>query len=328
MKIRLLLLLFVAACFSSAARSQVVETSRGKVEFIGLEQWTPQTIQAKLGHSSTDALHFCAADLRKKLGFPDSVVDVSPEEGKLYTIIAVVEPQYAARVQYRPEPLKSMPTPGEWRKLLPLIEQQKVINNLLDYGQTLKGASKVEKPFLQDSDLDKTWWPLLKERRSEKDYRQALKRLARDGDYKNRMIAAMILTNFSERDAAWLALMDGARDKNPSVNITCYQALMTLTTYVPRKVDWAKAAHAIRHILNGTNLFAFKHVLNTLTKTKVSAKLAPALLGHGGAKLLFAYLKANHKAEREAARQFLIQVSGKDFGYDDEKWRAWIDGPV
>lgn len=324
MKRRLLLLLLITIWFSSAGQSQVVETSRGKVEFIGLEQWTPQMIQTRLGHSSTDALHFCAADLRKKLGFADSVVDVSLDGDKLYTIIAVVEPQHADQVQYRNEPTRALPAPSEWRDLLPLVEQNRVLNNLLDYGRTLKGASKVEKPYLQDSDLDKTWWPLLGQRRSERDYRQALKTLADDGDYKHRMVAAMILTNFAERDGAWLALMNGVRDKNPLVNSACYQALITLTTYVPRKVNWAKAAPGIRHILSGTNLFAFKHVLTTLTKTKVSAKLAPTLLGQGRAKLLLAYLRAKHKAEKEAARQLLIQLSGKDFGYDDEKWGAWI----
>src|SRR5262245_28641915 len=105
----------------------------------------------------------------------------------------------------------------------------------------------------------------------------------------------MILTNFADRDSAWLALMDGVRDQNTAVNVACYQALITLTTYVPRKVDWAKATPSIYHILNGTNLFAFKFILNTLTKTQVSSKLAPRLLINGGARLLFAYLTAKHK---------------------------------
>lgn len=326
MKIRLLLLLLITMGLSPVGQSQVIETSKGKVEFIGLEQWTPQMIQARLGHNSTDALHFCAADLRKKLGFPDSVVDVSREADKLYTVIAVVEPQYSNHVQYRPEPLMSMPTPDEWRDLLPVVEEKTVLNNLLDYGQSIKGAIKVEKPYLPASYLDKTWWPLLRQHRSEKDYRQALKRLSDDGDYRNRVIAAMILTNFADRNEAWLALMDGVRDKNFFVNTTCYQALITLTTYVPRKVNWAKAAPSIRHILGGTNLFAFKHVLKTLTKTKVSAKLAPVLLANGRANLLLAYLRAQHKDEKEVAHQFLIQLSGKDFGYDDKKWGVWIAG--
>ena len=328
MKIAMLSFLLIVIAFNSAVYPQVVETSKGKVEFIGLEQWTPRMVQEKLGYNSTDNLHFCAADLKKKLGFHDAVVDISAEDGKLYTIIAVVEPQYTNRVQYRPEPLTSMPTPVEWRDLLPIAEQKKFLNNVLRYGESLKGALTVEKPELPDSDLDKTWWSLLQQRRSEKDYRQALKRLNEDADYRNRMIAAMILTNFAGQDAAWSALMDGVRDKNPFVSTVCYQALITLTTYVPRKVNWTKAAPGIHHILNGTNLFAFKHVLISLTKTKVSPKLAPVLLRNDGAKLLFGYLNARHKNERDLARQFLIQLSGKDFGYDVEKWKAWISRSV
>ena len=273
MKIRLLLLLLITIGFSSVGRSQVVETSKGKVEFIGLEQWTPSIVQAKLGYNSTDALHYCAAELKEKLGFPDSVVAIYPEDGKLYTVITVVEPQYAERVQYRLEPSTAIPTPAEWRDLLAIVEQKKYINSLLSYGESLRGALKVERAPVQDS--DKAWWQLLQQRRSEKDYRQTLRRLTQDGDYRNRVIAAMILTNFADRNAAWLALMDGVRDQNPFVNLTCYQALITLATYIPRKVDWAKAAPSIHHILNGTNLFAFKFVLNTLTKTQVSTKLAP-----------------------------------------------------
>lgn len=323
MRIRLLLLLLLTIGFCAVGHSQVIETSKGKVEFIGLEQWSPKMIQEKLGFSSTDGFHFCAADLKTKLRFADAAVEVALEEGKLYTVITVVEPQYAERVQYRPEPSTSMPTPNEWRDLLPIAEQKKFINNLLDYGQSLKGAVKVERPLLENG--DKSWWPLLQQRRSERDYQQASRRLNDDGDYRNRMIAAVILTNFADRNAAWIALMDGAIDQNQFVSVACFQALKTLTTYVPRKVDWAKAAPSIRHVLNGTNLFYLKGILNTLTKTKVAPKLAPSLLRNGGTKFLFAYLKANHKNEKEAAHQLLTQLSGKDFGYDDEKWKTWVD---
>lgn len=321
---RLLLLLLIVVGCGSVGRSQVVETSKGEVEFIGLEQWTPAMIQAKLGYSSTDALHYCAAELKKRLGFPDSVVAVYPEDGKLYTVITVVEPQEAGRVQYRPEPSTAIPTPDGWRNLLAIVEQKKFINSVLDYGQSLKGAARVERPPVQDS--DKAWWHLLQQRRSEKDYQQALRRLTQDGDYRNRVIAAMILMNFADHNEAWLALMDCVRDQNPFVNLTCYQGLITLTTYVPRKVDWAKAVPSIHHILSGTNLFAFKFVLNTLTKTQMSGKLTPLLLRTDGATLVIAYLNAHHQDEKEAARQFLMQLSGRDFGYDSERWKAWING--
>ena len=59
-----------------AALAQVVETSNGKVEFIGLEKWTPATIQEKLGYASPDKFHFCAADLKERLKFADASVTV------------------------------------------------------------------------------------------------------------------------------------------------------------------------------------------------------------------------------------------------------------
>src|SRR5437870_3398858 len=60
---------------------------------------------------------------------------------------------------------------------------------------------------------------------------------------------------------------------------------------------------------SGTNLFAFKFVLNTLTKTQMSGKLTPLLLRTDGATLVIAYLNAHHQDEKEAARQFLMQLS-------------------
>lgn len=190
MKILVLLLLLITIGVNAVGHSQVIETSKGKVEFIGLEQWSPKMIQEGLGYNSTDGLHFCAADLKTKLGFADAAVEVFLEDGKVYTVITVVEPQYAERVRYRPEPSTSMPTPNEWRDLLPIAEQKKFINNLLGYGQSLKGALKVERPYLEDG--DKSWWPLLQQRRTESDYQQALRRLNDDADYRNRIIAAAV----------------------------------------------------------------------------------------------------------------------------------------
>ena len=82
-----------------AALAQVVETSNGKVEFIGLEKWTPATIQEKLGYASPDKFHFCATDLKERLKFADTSVTVDRENAKRYTIIAVVEPDHAQRIR-------------------------------------------------------------------------------------------------------------------------------------------------------------------------------------------------------------------------------------
>jgi hypothetical protein len=319
-KIRFLFLTVVIGLTApNSPGQQVIETSTGKVEFIGLEKWTPKIIQEKLGYSSPDQLHYCVVEL-KKIGFPESsVVVYRQQDGKKYTVITVVEPESAGQVRYRLKPSGSLSIPDEWKELVQLVEEKKHINGLLDYGSTLGQRSKINDPENSVEPL----WKLLKQRRSIKDYRIALKRLADDGDYRNRVVAAMILTNFATRDAAWRALMEGVRDPDFWVSADSTQALITLTKYVPRRVNWSPVASGISYILSGTNLYALPHVLETLSKTNVSRKLAKPLFG-GGGRMVVAYLKASHERERSLAHQLLVQLSGRDLGFDNSRWASWI----
>ncbi len=163
--IQLLLLIVAIGLFFSEAVGQVVETSSGKVEFIGLKKWTPKAIQEKLGYSSSDQLHYCAAEL-KKIGFPESSVMAYREDGKRYTVITVVEPQRVGQIQYRPKPLSSLRTPDEWRDLIQLVEEKKHLNGLLNYGSTLKQGVSTINPEIPAE----PWCKLLQQRRSNKDY--------------------------------------------------------------------------------------------------------------------------------------------------------------
>ena len=54
----------------------------------------------------------------------------------------------------------------------------------------------------------------MQERQTKEDFQAALKVLSDDKEFKNRSTAALILTNFHNKDAAWLALMEGVRDKD------------------------------------------------------------------------------------------------------------------
>ena len=54
--------------------------------------------------------------------------------------------------------------------------------------------------------------------------------------------------------------------------------------------------------------------------------MSERMMSIDGATLVIAYLNAHHQDEKEAARQFLRQLSGRDFGYDSERWKAWING--
>ncbi len=210
----LILLLIIIGCLQ--AQAQIVETSKGKVEFIGLEKWTTELIQEKLAYKSPDSFHFCAADLKSKLGFADASVTLDSENGKMYTIITVVEPERAGQVNYKPKPTGSVAIPDSWKSLMKLVEMRRILNEILDYGSTFNKLIKTEKPLLDDADT--TWWKLLQERSSKEDFQIELKVLSEDKEFKNRSTAALLLTNFHEKDAAWLALMKGVRDKDGRVN--------------------------------------------------------------------------------------------------------------
>ncbi len=313
----LILSLLIIGCLQ--AQAQVIETSKGKVEFIGLEKWTTEMLQEKLGYKSTDNFHFCAADLKSKLGFADASVTLDSQNGKMYTIVTVVEPDRAGQIHYKPKPTGSVVIPDSWRSLSKLVETRGILNEILDYGSTFKNSVKTEKPLFDGADT--SWWKLLYERRTKEDLQTALKVLTEDKEFKNRSTAALILTNFHEKDAAWLALMGAVRDKDGRVNSASLQALITLTKYVPRKIDWSPAALSIRHTLNGTNLFALPHTIRTLLKTKASRKLAKNLFEEDGGRMLLAYLKAGNEERKMLSQNILTQMSGKNFGSDVEKWK-------
>ena len=174
------------------------------------------------------------------------------------------------------------------------------------------------------SDEDEKWFVLLQERRSEEDFNLALGRLARDGDDKNRVIAAMVLANFGERDSAWRALVSGLRDANEGVRTACAQTLLSLVNYTPRKIDWSESTVDLNLLLSGTNLIAYQWVIEILLKTEVSPKLAGPLLQGDARKLLLAYLRASHDHEREIAHDLLARLGERDFGYDGKRWGEWL----
>ena len=55
-----------------------------------------------------------------------------------------------------------------------------------------------------------------------------------------------------------------------------------------------------------------------------SFKVARPLLRSGGGRMLLPYLRAKHEDERTLSHGLLARLSGKDFGYDDARWSAWM----
>jgi hypothetical protein len=320
----LLLALFaaLASLMSPTAAAQVVRTSAGSVEFLGLEKWTPAQIEQRLSYTSSDRLHYCAADL-KKLGFPEVAVVGYSEQGHRNAVVTVVEPQREAEVSYKSRPSRHFALPTDWENLKKVTKQPGFLEGgILDYSRNLPGAL-ADRPWLADGTLQ-AWWPILRGYRRQSDFKLAQQVLDQADDAEARSVASIMLMNFASEDAAWRILVSGLRDPDDLVQSTCLQALNSLATYHPRTIDWAPAISDLVSLLHGTDLFAFQFLLKALTVTKIDPVLAGPLLRRGGARLVIAYLRAEHEEQRYLARRFLVQIHGRDLGSDLPSWENWV----
>jgi hypothetical protein len=315
--------LTISVCSASLPGvGQVIATEKGTVEFLGLETWSPERIQQRLGYTSPERLHYCAADL-KGLGFPEAVVVGYTEEGRRYTVVTVVEPQRASEIVYKSHPNGNFPLPENWRTLEGVTKESDFLSGgILDYSRTLPGA-RADRPWLSDG-TPQTWWPAVRALANEADFERAEQVIGLSSDVAARALAALVLMNFSSRDASWHSLVSGLRDPDDLVQMACLQSLNSLTTFHPRKVDWSPSVPDLAHLLHGTDLFAFQFLLKALSATEVEPALARSLLGQGGGRLLLAYLRAQHDDQRGLAHDFLIRLHGSDLGDDPRLWDKWI----
>ncbi len=315
-----IIILLLVCCGTVAA--QVVQTPNGSLEFVGLERWDIATLEQRLGYDwfaklSCNGRH----DLTARLGFADAQCVSYVKDGRPYKVITVLEPQAVARVNYFLEPEASLPTPSTWSDIRRIVEEETFLNTIADYGSKLDGAVRRDTVMPEE---DRVWFTFLQERRTDEDYRLACIHLATDGDFRNRIVAALVLMNFGYRDIAWQGLMHGLRDANEIVRSVCAQSLLSLMRYTPRRVDWRASVGDLNILLSGTNLCAYSWSLELVVATKISPELAHPLLKGKASDLLLDHLNASHDRERELAHRLLVRLSGIDLGYDTELWHEWI----
>lgn len=217
----------------SILKSQIVDTERGKVEFIGLKQWTIRMIEDSLrvyvpkGHG----LWGCAADLVGSLRFADASVIRYSENSALYSVITVVEPQDSNRIQYRPKLSGSSPILPQYASLDSVIHRDVMAFQvaLLNYHLFTTGKIDSAQTILRDWDVDSTAandvWKFLSQRRTQKDKALALWTALHNANPGNRVIACAILTNFPTDDFTWWTLIEVLRDKEQFVNSAARQSL-------------------------------------------------------------------------------------------------------
>ena len=325
--------LLLSGAAQRAESQAVLENDQMRLELIGLKRWTVPMIQDSLHrYAPKDSLlsHACAGVLRDKLKFADAsvVYHVTTMDGKImkpYMAVTVVEPQDSALIRYRRPFPHSLPARRAWRSIRALLEK---------HNEAFQGAAQRFDFLRADaalSDADSALAPALPLRQflrthaTAKDQRLALATLATNGNANDRVVATVLLTNFSGSDATWWALTDALRDPDARVRGTASQVLAALTHGAPRRVNWAPAAQSLRAVLDGTNLFAHDALMEALAATGVEPALARPLLKDGGY-LVLAKLGAQGLSERQASRRFLIQLAGRDLGDSPTAWREWLDG--
>jgi len=309
---------------------QLIKTPQADIEFIGLKTWTAQKLYDDISKANPGRpFHACMADLKDRLGFAGSWVSMDISQKPPYVLVAVVEPQFASRIHYKASPGASRPAAARWSVLSEIYKSypNEFSSAVQLYGFFIENSNFDLSPYFDSETITvvKKFWQNLSQLNTEEDKKLAFITIDQDGDYANRILALAVLGNFLDSDATWQVIVDSFRDQNERVAAAATGVLVNMAEkkYKNKAVDWTEAAPALRALLDGTNTFAFMPIVKILTATKVSPKLAGPLL-KGGGSLVIDFLNAQRQSEKEAAHGLLVQLAGKDFGFDSSIWEAWI----
>lgn len=319
----LFLVLSVLLQFTISA--QVIETEKGKIEFTGLFSKEGKIILDKIITKTISGdIDLCAKNLQDDYNIPNISVQeylMSQNKKDSYIVVKCVDPVFKERVKPAFNFKDTLALESRWQKINAFYNNQN--NNLLNNYSPLLKVSKTNIDSLVKSDPIKSVIKEIKAFNKESDKRKAIWTLGNDGNFRNRRVAILILSNFINQDSTLAYLVKSSFGRDASVNSDAMDLLCLLVHSKPRKVNWTPALQDLRYILDGANLFVFNQILEVLTKTGISFESAPQLL-KGGGDLVIDNLKLQHDNEREIARKFLVQISGKDFGYNAIQWQDWI----
>ncbi|MFA6598137.1 MAG: hypothetical protein WCS69_10470 [Ignavibacteriaceae bacterium] len=325
----LVLLLF---CFSFSAFAQVIEKQKEKIEIVGIHSREGKEILKKILEAVKDeTFHICAADFKHVYHIPEASVNsyvTPPKYDSMYTFIKFVDPIYKERIHFIENFPDTLAEEKDWEKISLLFSDYSFsIGSIL---QVLGGVNATNfdsiaksRSYYMDTSAFRIIFETVTLYNKESDKEKAIWTLENDGNFTNRRNAVLLLKNFMDDDLAMLHIIRAIRHDNASVSGIATDLIGEYSPWNNGQRDWSFAAEELRYIIDGTNLFAFNQVLEMLTRTKVSTSHAPKLL-KGGGDLILDNLKAEHEREKTIAHNFLVQISGKDFGYDADKWQEWI----
>ncbi len=293
------------------------------VEIFGLRRWTPQMVEdsvARFQPGITLADHACAVILRDSVGFANAAAITLMFPDTIWVAVPVVEPELKSLVRFPRYRVKRAPA-AEWADLRAILEKApRAMEPLQDPRVLLAGAdSFAGRPL---SDTTRLLRQRLRTHTSARDWELARGAIATDSSYSNRTIAALVLSNFPQRDSTYYLLADALR-ANDVGGGSAEMVLRALARGAPRRVDWAPARETLRALFGGTDLFAYTSLMDVLVKTEVDRGLGREL-AQVFPDLLLDHVSARNPLARGAAHEFLAYVSGRDFGRDRRAWQEWL----
>ena len=319
--------------------SAVLRVPGKTIEVIGLRRWTLAMVQdsmAKYAPGESLASHACAAVLRYKLGFADAgattLTGGPPGDSLERVVVTVVEPQDSARVGYRRVPMDTTAPYAPWANGVALVRQhpmavQGAVFMYLPWRRD-SSATPMEPSVARDSASVRQYLRFVAAHATTADEATAMHLLRESPDYPTRVAAASVLLNFVERDdRAAFALVHALTESDGMVKGMASAALTTFAITHPHPVAWGRVPETVSDVhalLDGTSVFELTSVMQLLLRTGVSPADARPLLGHGGGRMLLAYLGAVAPPLRDQAHQLLVALKGDDLGLDPAPWVAWL----
>lgn len=320
---------------ATSAAQVAYDSPKGRVEVLGLRRWTLAMLQDSIrryvpGQELHDAA--CVVTLRDSLHFAEASVDqfemdAPGQPRRTFLSIKVVEPEQAARIQWdsRSRNEFSSLLPDYAPLVLAMTDSTGAVwrSRLLYWLQFSDSAARVRvmsgAPVGRRADADRVF-AFLGNHRGEADRMRAMRVMAHDGFWVNRMTAVAVLSNFAAHDSTWWVLVRALRDPHEAVREAAGNVLRTLPA---RPINWLGSVSDLRLLLGGTNLFAMQGVLDMLARTAVAPELARGLL-QDNAEWVLDYLAAETPMASISARRLLVRLNaGSDLGPSRLAWAAW-----
>lgn len=318
----------------------VLESPQGRIEIIGLRQWTIRMLEdsmaAKAPGESLQS-HACAAVLQQKLGFPAAAVNIEMSASavgagpKRSVLITLVEPRDSAVVQFRRLVGERRLPRGYWSAFKAVAQDSSGLrlNDLLFamqlYGQYRAAPDSATSILTQFAPsvlpFALGFWDEAAHLTDAKDFDVALRTARSDTSWQNRVIAVSVLANFAAQDKAWHALASALRDPEERVRSAAAAVLQGLVRRPVRRVDWRPARSDLRALVGGTNVWDYRTLLQVLSKTAIDPQLGRPLL-RGNTAMLLAHLRAESVRANEPALALVKRLSGQP-GLSRDAAIAW-----